>query len=152
MLTSLQIKIIGIVLGVVILIGGGCALVNHFENVGYQKRVAEDTVQLNKDLIAAKAKSTELQGKLDKALYDLAQSKINLDKTTSYNRLVVSGLRDQLNAYNGSLSNNSREALQNRISTLSAVVQECTSEYAALAEHADKTELDLQTIESSWPK
>ena len=152
MLTSLQIKIIGIVLGVVILIGGAWALANHFENVGYQKRVAEDTVQLNKDLIAAKAKSTELQGKLDKALYDLAQSKINLDKTTSYNRLVVSGLRDQLNAYNGSLSNNSREALQNRISTLSAVVQECTSEYAALAEHADKTELDLQTIESSWPK
>ncbi len=152
MLTSLQIKIIGIVLGVVILIGGAWALANHFENVGYQKRVAEDTVQLNKDLIAAKAKSTELQGKLDKALYDLAQSKINLDKTTSYNRLVVSGLRDQLNAYNGSLSNNSREALQNRITALSTVVQECTSEYAALAEHADKTELDLQTIESSWPK
>ena len=152
MLTSLQIKIIGIVLGVIILIGGAWAAINHFENVGYQKRVAEDAVQLNKDLIAAKAKSTELQGKLDKALYDLAQSKINLDKTTSYNRLVVSGLRDQLNAYNGSLSNNSREALQNRITTLSTVVQECTSEYATLAEHADKTELDLQTIESSWPK
>ena len=152
MLTSLQIKIIGIVLGVAILIGGAWALANHFENVGYQKRVAEDTVQLNKDLIAAKAKSTELQGKLDKALYDLAQSKINLDKTTSYNRPVVSGLRDQLNAYNGSLSNNSREALQNRITALSTVVQECSSEYSTLAEHADKTELDLQTIENSWPK
>ena len=38
--------------------GAGWALANHFENVGYQKRVAEDAVQLNKDLIAAKAKST----------------------------------------------------------------------------------------------
>ena len=149
---DLETKIAAIVLTVLILIGGFWSTAKHFENMGYQKRVAEDTVQLNKDLIAAKAKSTELQDKLDKALYDLAQSKINLDKTTSYNRIIVGGLREQLNSYNGSLSNNSREALQNRITALSTVVQECSSEYSTLAEHADKTELDLQTIERSWPK
>ncbi len=142
------------------LIAAGVALVglvlygtaDHFENVGYQRRAAEDEVQRNKDLQAAAIKTNELQHRLNEAQNELLIQKQNLAVLTANNSALVSKLRSSLAAYNSNLSNDSRKALEDRIQTLTTVVAECTTEYSTLAKHADNTELDLQMFDKSWPK
>ena len=56
-MSELAIKALAVVLLVAGLIFGFNVFVDHQRDIGYQKRAAEDAVQLNADLLAAKEHS-----------------------------------------------------------------------------------------------
>lgn len=149
---SLLTKVIAWLAVVAIVIGALWMTANHFENVGYEKRKAEDMVQLNKDLIAAKNQTAVLQSQVDKAYYDLAQTEAVLAKTSATNRDLSNRLREQLTTFNASLPNDSKQTLIDRIGALSDVFSECTSRYAEMATKADSHAADSKMMQEAWPK
>ena len=149
---SLLLKVIAWLAIAVVVIGSLWAIANHFENVGYEKRKAEDMAQFNKDLIAAKNQTAVLQSQVDKATYELTQSKAALAKTSAVNRDLSNRLREQLSSFNAGLSNDSKQTLIDRINTLSDVLSECTSQYSEVATKADSYAADSKMMQESWPK
>ena len=110
-----------------IVIGSLVMTAKHFESVGYDRRVAEDQVNLNKDLLESKAKSQDLQHQLNEAQDELSKAKSRLLALNNSNRNALDQLRSSFNTFNGNLSGNTREALNLRIGTLSNVVADCSS-------------------------
>jgi septal ring factor EnvC (AmiA/AmiB activator) len=149
---SLLTKVIAWLAVIAVVVASLWATANHYENIGYDKRKAEDMVQLNKDLIAAKNQTAVLQSKVDKASYDLAQTKMALANTSATNRDLSNRLREQLTAFNAGLSNDSKQTLIARINTLSDVLSECTSRYTEVATKADSYAADSKMMQESWPK
>lgn len=140
------IGVVGLVAGVLV------ATANHFENVGYQKRVGEDQVNLNKELIEAKDQTQSLQHQLNEAQNALAKSKAALSILNANNRNSIGKLRDSFNSFNGGMSNESREALARRISSLSTVVADCSARLVEVANDADTAIAETQMFEKAWPK
>ena len=149
---SLLLKVVAWLAVIAIVVGSLWATANHFENVGYEKRKAEDMVQFNKDLIAAKNQTAILQSQVDKAYYDLAQSKAVLAKTSATNRDLSNRLREQLSAFNSSLPNDSKQALIDRTVALSKSFLECSSQLTEVARQADAYAADLKMMQEAWPK
>lgn len=149
---SLLLKVVAWLAIIAIVVGGLWATANHFENVGYEKRKAQDMVQLNKDLIAAKNQTATLQSKVDQANYELTQTKAALAKTSATNRDLSNRLREQLVAFNTGLSNDSKQTLIDRVNALSDILSECTSRYTEVATKADSYAADSKMMQESWPK
>ena len=149
---SLLLKMVAWLAIAAVVVGSLWAITNHFENVGYEKRKAEDMAQFNKDLIAAKNQTAVLQSQVDKATYELTQSKAALAKTSAVNRDLSNRLREQLSSFNAGLSNDSKQTLIDRINTLSDVLSECTSQYSEVATKADSYAADSKMMQESWPK
>jgi len=149
---SLLMKVIAWLAVIAIVIGSLWATANHFENVGYEKRKAEDTVQLNKDLIAAKTKTAALQTQLDEAQNVLNLQKQKLAAINARNVELSNSLRQQLATFNAGLSNDSKQTLISRVDTLSDVLGECTSRYTEVAGKADAYAADLKMMQEAWPK
>lgn len=149
---TLAFKAIAILVSVLLLCGAVYELINHYENVGYQRRVAEEDVQRNKDLEAAAIKTRALQSQLDEAQYELSITKQKLATLTASNVVLANRLRDSLTKYNSNLSNDSKQALIERVNSLSDVLGECTSRYTEVAAKADSYTADLKMMQDSWPK
>jgi chromosome segregation ATPase len=149
---SLFLKVVGWLVVVAIVVGSLWATANHFESVGYQKRVAEDTTQRNKDLEAAAIATHQLQTQLDEAQHELNIAKQRLATLSANNVVLSNRLRESIATYNGNLSNDSKQALVERVTTLSDVLGECTSRYAEVAAKADTYAADLKMMEDAWPK
>ena len=149
---SLLLKVVGWLVVVAVVVGSLWAITNHFENVGYQKRVAEDTAQRNKDLEVAAVATHQLQAKLDKAQDELNTAKQKLATLSASNAVLANRLRESIATYNGNLSNDSKQALIERVTTLSDVLTACTREYAEVASKADAYAADLKMMQESWPK
>jgi len=135
-----------------IVIGSLVATANHFESVGYDRRVAEDQVNLNKDLIEAKAQTQNLQHQLNEAQNELSKAKSNLLAITLVNRSYVGKLRDSFNTFDSGMSSQSREALIKRIASLDAVVADCSARLVEVANDADTAIAEVQMLEKAWPK
>ena len=149
---SIWAKLGAILAGLALVVALLYGTANHFENVGYERRISEEQAQGIKDLKAAAEKTKELQHQLNEAQNELIIQKQKLATLTSTNNQLVSRLRESTAKYNLNLSYYSRQALEKRVETLTTVVSECTAEYSALAAHADTSELDLQMYDKSWPK
>lgn len=148
---SLLFKVVAwlaIIAGVAIVL---TATARHFENVGYQRRAAEDQVTINKALIEAAKKTQELQTKLSEADNARTKAEQTLLNTVSANRAIVGSMRKQLDAYNADLSHQSPSALIARIDTLSDVFGECTSRYTEVAAKADGHAADAVMLQRAWP-
>lgn len=149
---SLFLRVAGWLLVVAVVVGSLWAITNHFENVGYQKRVAEEQVQQNIDLQIAAGVTQELQSKLNKAQYELSISKQKLSALSNDNRRISNSLRDSIAGYNRNLPDYSREALTDRINALGSVFSECTSQYVEVARKADSYVGELKMMQEAWPK
>jgi len=149
---SIVFKLIAIAISILIIVGTVYEAINHYENVGYQRRVSEEDVQRNKDLELAAIQTRKLQSQLDEAQHELSVTKQRL-ATLSANSVVLSNrLRDSITQYNSGLSNYSKQALIERVNTLSNVFGECTSQYTEVAAKADTYAADLKMMQDSWPK
>ena len=149
---SLLVKVVVWLAIAGIVIGSLVMTVKHFESVGYARRVAEDQVSLNKDLIESKDKSQALQHQLNEAQNALAKAKSDLLALNNLNRSSVGKLRDSFNTYNGGLSNASRDSLSRRISSLSNVVADCSARLIEVANDADLAIAEVAMLEKAWPK
>ena len=149
---SLLLKVVAWLAVITIVVGSLWATARHFENVGYQKRKAEDMLQLNKELIQAKNQTAVLQSQVDKAYYELSQTQASLAKTAATNRDLSNRLRNGLSSYNRGLSDDSKQALIDRINALSEILGDCTDRYTEVATKADSYAADLKMMQEAWPK
>ena len=149
---SLFMKVVGWLIVAGVITGSLWLIVNHFENVGYQKRVAEDTLQINQQLKESSIRTQQLQTKLDGAKNELNIARQKLETLSANNTVLVTSLRESITAYNGNLSNDSKQALVERVATLSSVLEECTIEYSDVASKADAYAADLKMMQDSWPE
>ena len=149
---SLLLKVMAWLAIAAIVISSLVMTAKHFESVGYDRRVAEDQVNLNKDLLESKAKSQDLQHQLNEAQDELSKAKSRLLALNNSNRNALDQLRSGFNTFNGNLSSNSREALNLRIGTLSNVVADCSSRLIEVANDADTRTAEVMMLEKAWPK
>lgn len=144
------------VAGWVAIIGLVCitlyAVANHFESIGYQKRVAEDEIQFNKELIASKSQTQILQHQLNEAQNALSKARSTLYTLNTDNRNAVNGLRSNFNTFNSSLPIDTRETLTRRIASLSTVVEDCSARLIEVANDADAAIAEVQMFQNAWPK
>ena len=149
---SLLVKVLAWLAIAAIVISSLVMTAKHFESVGYDRRVAEDQVNLNKDLLESKAKSQDLQHQLNEAQDELSKAKSRLLALNNSNRNALDQLRSGFNTFNGNLPSNSREALNLRIGTLSNVVADCSARLIEVANDADTRTAEVMMLEKAWPK
>ena len=144
-------KLIGIALVVMSVVGGVFYVHHDGYNKGIAAQKAVDQAQAMKDMEIAKQKTQDLQSKLNEANHALLKAQADLFTLATSNRNSVSQLRQQLDTYNGNMSNYPSSAA-NRITTLSSVVEECSARLVEVANAADTASAQVIMFQAAWPK
>ena len=129
---------------------------NHFldyeQNIGYQKRVAEDAVQLNADLQAAREQTERMFRIHDKAIAEGAQREQALKTQLSSARAVSNSLRDDIAFYVSRLSESSCTTARAYADAGLRLLGACQERYIEVAAGAKGHLNDRQTLEEAWPQ
>ena len=151
-MNELALKALATVILVAGLIFGFNIFVDHQRDIGYQKRVAEDAVQLNADLQAAREQTERMFRIHDKAIAEGAQREQALKTQLSGARAVSVGLRDDLAEYRRRLSESSVETCRAYADTGLRLLGACQERYRDVAAGAKGHLNDRQTLEEAWPQ
>lgn len=151
-MSALALRALGLLAVVVALIAGGNLFVKHERGIGYQQRVAEEQVQRNQELEAARAETERLF-----RLRDQAMTKgIEREKTLRIQRDAAldaaRGLRDDLAEYQRRLSAASVETARAYAGAGLRLLGECEGRYRAVAERAQGHYSDWKTLDEGWPQ
>jgi len=149
---SLLMKVFGVMIAAGIAIGSLLIAIHHFESIGYERRVSEDEIGLNKDLVQAQTQTLLLQHQLNEAQNALSKAKSDLLAINTVNRNAVNGLRVSNTSFNSGLPTDTREALSRRIASLSSVVEDCSARLVEVANDADIAIAEVNMLESAWAK
>ena len=145
-------KAIAVALLVAGLIFGYNLFVDHQRDIGYQKRVAEDAVQLNADLQAAREQTERLFRIHDKALAEGAQREQALKTQLSGARAVSNSLRDDIAFYVSRLSEYSDATARAYADTGLRLLGACQERYIEVAAGAQGHYNDYRTLIEAWPR
>lgn len=126
--------------------------IDHERNIGYQKRVAEDAVQLNADLQAAREQTERMFRIHDKAIAEGAQREQALKTQLSSARAVSNSLRDDLAEYRRRLSEYSDATARAYADTGLRLLGACQERYIEVAAGAKGHLNDWRTLSEAWPK
>ena len=139
--------------GCVVAIGVGVhEFLQHEQNIGYQKAVAEYTAKA----LVAETAAREREAAMTRQLQD-AQAAGALREHTIKTLSVAANtasvsLRDTLGAINRGVPTATIAALRQSTSTLSSVLDDCQNRYRTVAEAADRHASDAKTLTDAWPK
>ena len=129
---------------------------NHFldyeQNIGYQKRVAEDAVQLNADLQAAREQTERMFRIHDKAIAEGAQREHDLKNQLSSARAVSNSLRDDIAFYVSRLSEYSDATARAYADAGLRLLGACQERYIEVAAGAKGHLNDWRTLSEAWTK
>lgn len=145
-------KSIAVALLVAGLIFGYNLFVEHQRDIGYQKRVAEDAVQLNADLQAAREQTERLFRIHDKALAEGAQREQALKTQLSSARAVSNSLRDDIAFYVSRLSEYSDATARAYADAGLRLLGACQERYIEVAAGAKGHLNDWRTLSEAWTK
>lgn len=145
-------KAIAVALLVAGLIFGYNLFVDHQRDIGYHKRVAEDAVQLNADLQAAREQTERMFRIHDKALAEGAQREQALKTQLSSARAVSNSLRDDIAFYVSRLSEYSDATARAYADTGLRLLGECQERYLEVAAGAKGHLNDYRTLSEAWSK
>ena len=126
--------------------------IKHEQAIGYQKRVAEDAVQLNADLLAAKEQTERMFRIHDKAIAEGAQREHALKNQLSSARAVSVSLRDDIAFYVSRLSEYSDATARAYADTGLRLLGACQERYIEVAAGAKGHLNDWRTLSEAWPK
>lgn len=126
--------------------------VDHQRDIGYQKRVAEDAVQLNADLQAAREQTERMFRIHDKAIAEGAQREQALKNQLSSARAVSNGLRDDIAFYVSRLSESSCTTARAYADAGLRLLGACQERYIEVAAGAKGHLNDWRTLSEAWPK
>ncbi len=122
------------------------------QQIGYDRRVAEDNVAL----IKAQADALDQERALNRKLETARNEATKRDQTNARNAaaagLAVDGLRHELDAYRRSLPGDPARPGDQRAATLAELFGDCASHYRGMAEKADRHASDARTLSEGWPK
>lgn len=145
-------KAIAVALLVAGLIFGFNVFVDHQRDIGYQKRVAEDAVQLNAGLQAAREQTERMFRIHDKAIAEGAQREQALKTQLSGARAVSVGLRDDLAEYRRRLSEYSDATARAYADAGLRLLGACQERYIEVAAGAKGHLNDWRTLSEAWTK
>lgn len=145
-------KAIAVALLVAGLIFGFNVFVEHQRDIGYQKRVAEDAVQLNADLLAAKEQTERMFRIHDKAIAEGAQREQALKNQLSSARAVSNSLRDDIAFYVSRLSESSCTTARAYADAGLRLLGACQERYIEVAAGAKGHLNDWRTLSEAWTK
>ena len=146
------IKYIAAVVLIAGLIFGLNVFVDHQRDIGYQKRVAEDAVQLNADMQAAREQTERMFRIHDKAIAEGAQREQALKNQLSSARAVSVSLRDDIAFYVSRLSEYSDATTRAYADTGLRLLGACQERYIEVAAGAKGHLNDWRTVSEAWPK
>lgn len=126
--------------------------IKHEQNVGYQKRVAEDAVQLNADLQAARDQTERMFRIHDKAIAEGAQREQALKTQLSSARAVSNSLRDDIAFYVSRLSEYSDATARAYADAGLRLLGACQERYIEVAGGAKGHLNDWRTLSEAWTK
>lgn len=150
-MSELALKAIAVVLVAALLFAWNWHI-DHERNIGYQKRVAEDAVQLNADLQAAREQTERMFRIHDKAIAEGAQREQALKNQLSSARAVSNGLRDDIAFYVSRLSESSCTTARAYADTGLRLLGACQERYIEVAAGAKGHLNDWRTLSEAWPK
>lgn len=145
-------KAIAVALLVAGLIFGYNLFVDHQRDIGYQKRVAEDAVQLNAGLQAAREQTERMFRIHDKAIAEGAQREQALKTQLSSARAVSNSLRDDIAFYVSRLSESSCTTARAYADAGLRLLGACQERYLEVAAGAKGHLNDWRTLSEAWPK
>ncbi len=151
-MNELALKALATVILVAGLIFGFNIFVDHQRDIGYQKRVAEDAVQLNADLQAAREQTERMFRIHDKAIAEGAQREHDLKNQLSSARAVSNSLRDDIAEYRRRLSEYSDATARAYADTGLRLLGECQERYRDMATVAQGHYNDWRTLSEAWPQ
>ena len=122
------------------------------QDIGYQKRVAEDAVQLNADLQAAREQTERMFRIHDKAIAEGAQREQALKTQLSSARAVSNSLRDDIAFYVSRLSEYSDATARAYADAGLRLLGACQERYIEVAAGAKGHLNDWRTLSEAWTK
>ena len=148
----LLIKVLG---GVALLVALAFAWdwhIDHEQNIGYQKAVAEYTVKL----LEAKEKADKREQELTTQVQEAQANGLKREETIRTLAAAVGkssdSLRNTANAIRLGLPHATVEAARTAADAFATVFTDCQRRYADVAEKADGHASDVRTLEEAWPK
>ena len=152
-MNELALKALATVILVAGLIFGFNVFVDHQRNVGYQKRVAEDAVQLNADPQAAREQTERMFRIHDKAIAEGAQREQALKTQLSGARVVSNSLRDDLAEYRRRRLSECSDATARAYADAGLrLLGACQERYLEVAAGAKGHLNDWRTLSEAWPQ
>ena len=151
-MSELALKSIAAVVLIAGLIFSFNIFVDHQRDIGYQKRVAEDAVQLNADLQAAREQTERMFRIHDKAIAEGAQREHALKTQLSSARAVSNSLRDDIAFYVSRLSEYSDATARAYADTGLRLLGACQERYIEVAAAAQGHYNDYRTLIEAWPR
>lgn len=151
-MSELALKALAVVLLVAGLIFGFNVFVDRQRDIGYQKRVAEDAVQLNADLQAAREQTERMFRIHDKAIAEGAQREQALKTQLSSARAVSNSLRDDIAFYVSRLSEYSDATARAYADAGLRLLGACQERYIEVAAGAKGHLNDWRTLSEAWTK
>ena len=151
-MSELALKSIAAVVLIAGLIFSLNIFVDHQRDIGYHKRVAEDAVQLNADLLAAKEQTERMFRIHDKAIAEGAQREQALKTQLSGARAVSVSLRDDIAFYVSRLSEYSDATVRAYADAGLRLLGACQERYLEVAAGAKGHLNDWRTLSDAWPK
>jgi hypothetical protein len=134
------------------LVAGYFAWADHQQDIGYNKRVAENNAQTIKDVAAATKRTAELQAIKDKADKDAEDREAKLLADAGRARAESERLRSNITTIRASLPALTRDAVGKYADAASVVFDECQRKYIEVAEEVDRVYSERQTLIEAWPK
>lgn len=151
-LSSIALKAIAAAVMVAALLWAYNSFVEHQQDIGYQRAVAEYKAEEAKALKAALEETARLKDKVTEA-------QNNANKREQENQ-ILSGrivtlnnrLRQRDAVFSGQLSSASADAVKNAAGAYAALFAECRGNYAEMGSAAAGHFSDVVKLEESWPK
>lgn len=122
------------------------------QQIGYDRRVAEDNADLVKAQADALDQERTLNRKLETARNEATKRDQAIARTAAAAGLAVVGLRDELDAYRRSLPGDPASPSDPRAATLAELFGDCADRYRSMAEKADRHASDARTLSEGWPR
>jgi len=123
----------------------------HQQDIGYQRAVNE----YKDKLIAAQEAARATEVRMNKQLEDANNAAIKRNKVIEVSAAAAQSANDSLlkltNNFGNNLSSTSPATLANTITSISAILGECSTSATRLAEAADRWSTDAVRCVDSWP-
>lgn len=127
------------------------SFLNHEQQIGYDRAVAEYNVKLISAQNAAIAQQAVYQKQIEDATNAAKKREQTIQTTTAAAATANDSLRDALTHIRDGVSSATAASLSSSVVALSTLFGECSSRYVGMAEKADRHSSDAQRIYDDWP-
>lgn len=152
LLNPLALRIIGAGLAVAAVLIGWSMLTGHYEQIGYQRAVAEYADKARAAEVASRLREQQLINQTRKAEHDAAAREKSLRTEFAAVQRSNLGLRNTVANLRATVSAADLATCRATVDASLAVFGDCAARLGELAQAADGHANDVQTLSEAWPK